>query len=411
MGRATPPIGIDLPGGDLSVRLHVDRIGRFVQPYLDRAAEDLLKKTASPDSADRVRSAQFARAALQGVRRLLQSAEQVDLGASESGGWLSLAYALEMQPGSGSDLFVSPERARGLTDLARCLPAEYPAEYLVALDFEKWMDMVESVYEPLLLQSARDLSPEVRDRYVAAVRASFELLRQVDAQVLAAGGPGERGFDAVQVVRARDADALLAKWRQFLEQGALRGLGVEIEPQPPVQVEGTPVYGYRVKLDFDKIAAMKRQPQDAEGEKKLQRWLGGEGPILRLAAVDDKVVLVNNADAEVAHRVVAALKHRSGDLPSDLRADLAEARAPLCLWGRLDLHGLLVPILEMARLDSAGPEAKETLEKLRAAPPVSVSTYATCGENRWKGVLTMDAAALAELTKLVHELPKHERWR
>jgi hypothetical protein len=411
MGRSTPAIGIDMPAGEISIRLRVDRIGRLVQPYLEHLADGLMKKAASPDSADRAQSAQVASAALQGVRRLLQSTEKLDLGASAAGGWLSVSYALKLVPGAGTDLFASPESVRGLTDLAKCLPPGYPAACLVALDFEKWTDAVESLYEPRFQQAARDLPDEVRDDYVSLVKATFELLRGVDTQMLAAGGLGDRGFDAVHVLRTRDADALLAKWRQLMAPQRLRGLGVEIEALAPEQIERIPVYGYRWKLDLEKIEVLGKKRGHAAGEKGLARWVGGGAPVVRMAAFDGKVAVVTGSDPEVMSHILTALKRHGGVLPPDLRDDMAEAREPLCLWGRLELRSLLVPIFEMAIADSASPAATETLEKMRAARPVPIAMYGTSGKDACHGAFRMDAGAFAELTWLFGKLPKHDHAR
>ncbi|MFQ5599264.1 MAG: hypothetical protein ACE5G2_01780 [Candidatus Krumholzibacteriia bacterium] len=286
LGTSTPPVATDLPARQVALRLELDRIVTILHPLLDQVVAAAMAAMAEEavgecDSSEVPTSyVELSQIALEWAMRVLESSETLDLGLGLRGGQIDVDYALRMTPGSEQSL-VSPQRARGLVDLARCLPGDYPVISLVTMDFAKLVDVIEPAYLETMAEAAPHMPPRMRDQYLELLKRGFDLYRQLGGQMLSAAGFGDNGIEMIEAWKVEDAAGFVDATRELMETNLMSGMGIEVQPSWPSEFEGVTIHRYAMKFDFEKLAAFEQGLEGNEDEpppgemQEFMSWLFG----------------------------------------------------------------------------------------------------------------------------------------
>lgn len=419
VGEKTPEIGIDLPARRVAIRLRTGRILSILQPFIDQGIAAMRNKMGSPDrgNGDEEKpgpvgnsSALQGTAMLQWMVELLRSWEQVDLGIGTREKFFDIDFAVRTGPDAENRL-LSPENARGLVDLARCLPKDYSFLGLTAVDYSGFVKTLEPAYIEMIEEAFANAPEEAKAGYLSWVRTSFDLYRQF-RQGLTAFEFYDHGFEIVMVWVVEDPSFILQQYHEMLEEPFLRSVGVTVESAASKEIEGVSVQTYRFHLDpakldevFEQKAEGEKRHQSSEERRRLIRhFFGGEEVTLQMAAFEDKVILVCDPDAERMGQIVAGLRHGTSRLPESLQEVAAGVQDPLCLYFRGDLRNLLASMAGLAVGDSASAEAKQVISALKFGNDVPISKYVTAGTRNYRGQFHLDVVDLAELVRALERL-------
>jgi hypothetical protein len=343
-----------------------------------------------------------AHLAARGVCDGMDALQTVDLGLDSEDGQASVQFVLTPVPGRRG-ILPSGAQARAATDLARCLPQEYPAVTIWALDFPRLAEIIGPLATATQrVQAQRALFPG-HALAAAMQHAGLELLRANRGAIVQAAGPGAEGFTWIAIHGVSDAERLARRHREELLPGLAGRPGFDLTIEPESTLGGVPVYAYRLRLDPDALGGKSGADSAAAARaaalaREAMTQLGTSGELVgRVAGVHDKLFLVGQRDPALLGELLARAQQPSPPVPSWLRAVLASPPDTLCWYARTDVQALLAPLSRLGGLEGLDGELARTLAALAQSPPAPVTLRGTVRRGIYRGELRADVAQLRDL--------------
>jgi hypothetical protein len=380
--------------------------GPWIQFYIANMMAEMEKEEQDPATAE------LARAGVEWLSRLIDTAQRLDLGLALQTSGFSLKSALHTRP-DGEPLIPVREPER-IFDLARCLPKSYSAVSVVGADMHSLMDVANMVNMANLSKPDETMPEELRETMLQLADAAAELQRFTAGPMISALDMQQGGIESIQILLSDEATAFIDVFNRFLDSlEPLEAFGLTIEKQDPTSLEGTPVHNYRLGFDPEWIK-IRREPDNDFPIRNLgeitTRLFGGETAVLRLAVVDDVIVTVMHQDEAMMREVLRRLRQGGGEVPENLRS--LTAGHPVAPWlaADVDLRALIVPILEALIVEEVldDPTAYRAFVE---GGPVPFAISGSLQDGVYRGELRSNLRALADFMDAMKDLDAEAKER
>jgi hypothetical protein len=422
-GHATPAFATKLLDSPVTARLRPHTVAPLARFLTAAAMGRLLAdkcpapgpgRTALSDSAAAwCARMQAAQAALREVCDAMDAVETVDLGLQAKRGVATLSYTIVPLAGHRG-ILPTGVQARTALDGARCLPRDFPAVAVVALDFARLADFTSPLATVLNASVGDRLPVPWREPVRAVQHLGFELQRAMTGGSLMAMDFGPQGVAWVRIFTMENAEQVATGHRDELLRVLATVPGLQVAGDPPASLDGTPVSTYRVRFDLTQrptgADSAASAPASAEVERMTRQLLGGDEAVFRIAAVHDKLIAVGAPEPVLLQEILAAAQRSPAPVPGWLQPVLASPPDTLCWYAHADLRTVLQPVVAIAGQDTVAAHRAAVRAALQDAPPAPITLRGTVGRGIYRGELQVDVAGMRAVAAALRPLaPMHAK--
>ena len=379
---APPSIALELPPGDVVVRLDVQRLVAHYRPVIDASLDQMTAGIASLTAAMEPQTpgmniAPFLKMYADGLRSVLDSGKTLDLAMRLDGSVLEVASVLVVQEKSALDGFASSTKTDAKA-LARYIDPSMPIAMVLGMDQAAMMQRLQP-----LIDATFSIYPEpMRSNFKKMMEHTDELAAQLGSAMCVQGALADDGLRYAVYLMPRDGEKLLETYQKMLSSAP----GMTLDPMQAGEVAGVKVQRSRLRIDPKALVGEAPAASTEEMGAMIERLYGKDGLAFTLAKQDDVTALVLGGDEQFLATSLARLSKPGSVPPSFARGLEQVGDLNPCFVMHYDLGAMMQGVRQLM------PEMPFPFPSMNA----SFTVHGGVDGRIFRGAMSTDIAALGQ---------------